>query len=405
MSHRLLMFAALAKGQSEIHNLSGGDDVATTLRILQQLGVLTEERGDGLLITGGGLSAFAHTHEQMDCGNSGTTLRLMLGILAGSKVSCELSGDNSLNRRPVRRVITPLKLMGADLQTANNNDQPPVIVHGKPLHGITYDSPVASAQVKSAVMLAALFADGETTYREPSQSRDHTERFLAFQGIDIQTMANGLTIRPPARLQPFVYDIPGDISTATYFIVAATLARDSQLVIENVLVNQTRTGAIDILKRMGASIVVEDVRVYRNELVGDIVVKSSELHGINATDLDSVRFIDEVPILSVAAAFAEGPTTFANLGELRVKESDRLLGTTDMLRCYDCDTRIEADTLTIVAGARMRLRPPDHRGDHRLAMAIEIMELLLSGSLHGDYQECFAISAPEFYHTLQAVVA
>jgi 3-phosphoshikimate 1-carboxyvinyltransferase len=399
------MFAALAEGQSEIYNPSGGEDVATTLRTLQQLGVLIEERGDRLLITGGGLGAFANSHEQMYCGNSGTTLRLMLGLLAGSKVSCELSGDNSLNRRPVRRVITPLKQMGADLQTTDNNDRPPVMVHGKPLHGITYDSPVASAQVKSAVVLAALFADGETIYREPSQSRDHTERFLTFQGADIQTEVNSIAIRPPAHLQPFVYDVPGDISTATYFIVAATLARDSQLIIENVLVNQTRTGAIDLLKRMGANIVIENVRTCRNELVGDIVVKSSELHGIDATDLDSVRFIDEVPILSVAAAFAQGPTTLANLGELRVKESDRLQGTAEMLRCYDCDTQIEAETLTIVAGARTRLRPPDHRGDHRLAMAIEIMELLLSGSLHGDYQECFAISAPEFYHTLQAIVA
>jgi 3-phosphoshikimate 1-carboxyvinyltransferase len=399
------MFAALAEGQSEIHNLSSGDDVATTLRVLQQLGVLTEERGDRLLITGRSLSAFADFRRQMYCGNSGTTLRLMLGILAGSKVSCELSGDNSLNRRPVRRVITPLRQMGADLQTTGDNDRPPVIVCGQPLHGITYDSPVASAQVKSAVMLAALFADGETIYSEPSQSRDHTERFLASQGINIQAMANALTIQPPVYLQPFVYDVPGDVSTATYFIVAATLAPDSQLVIENVLLNETRTGAIDILKTMGANIVVENVRTYSNELVGDIVVKSSELHGIDATDLDSVRFIDEVPILSIAAAFAEGPTTFANMAELRVKESDRLQGTADMLTCYGCDTLIEADTLTIVAGARTRLCPPDHRGDHRLAMAIEIMELLLFGSLRGDYQECFAISAPEFYHTLQAIVA
>jgi 3-phosphoshikimate 1-carboxyvinyltransferase len=359
---------------------------------------------DRLLITGRGLSAFASSRKQIYCGNSGTTLRLMLGLLAGSKVSCKLSGDNSLNRRPVQRVITPLRQMGADLQTIGDSDRPPVIVHGKPLHGITYDSPIASAQVKSAVTLAALFADGETIYREPSQSRDHTERFLTFQGGYVQTKANSITIRPPVHLQPFVYDVPCDISTATYFIVAATLARDSQLTIENVLLNETRTGAIDVLKRMGADIVVENVRTYRNELVGDIVVKSSELHGIDATDLDSVRFVDEVPILSVAAAFAQGQTTFANLGELRVKESDRLLGTADMLRCYDCDTQVEADTLTIMPGVPSHLRPPDHRGDHRLAMAIEIMELLLSGSLNGDYQECFAISAPEFYHTLQAIV-
>jgi 3-phosphoshikimate 1-carboxyvinyltransferase len=398
------MFAGLTRGRSEIQNLSGGGDVATTMTLLQQLGVITEKRGDTLLINGRELGALTATNRQLYCGNSGTTLRLMLGILAGSKISCELSGDDSLNRRPVRRVITPLRLMGGDLQTAGSNDQPPVVVHGKPLHGITYDSPVASAQVKSAVAFAALFADGETIYREPSQSRDHTERFLALQGVDIEMKATSITIRPPMHLQPFVYDIPGDISTAMFFIVAATLARDSQLVIENVLINQTRTGAVDILKRMGASIVFENVRTYQNELVGDIVAKSSDLHGIDATDLDPVRFIDEVPILSVAAAFAKGTTTFADLGELRIKESDRLLGTADMLRCYNCYAQIEADTLTIVGGAPTRLRQPDHRGDHRLAMAIEIIELLLSGSLLGDSQECFAISAPEFYHTLQAIV-
>ncbi len=404
LSHRLLMFAALANGRSEIRNLSAGDDVATTLRILQQLGIPTTAQGDKLLITGAGLKALAAAHDQLYCGNSGTTLRLMLGILAGSRVSCELSGDDSLNRRPVRRVITPLSLMGADLQTEKNADHPPVKVHGRPLHGAVYDSLISSAQVKSAVLLAALNADGETVYREPSQSRDHTERFLASQGVDIRTESNSITIRPPAYLGAFSYDVPGDISTAAYFVVATTLSRNSELVIEDVLVNQTRTGAIDVLMRMGASVTIENRRSYLNEPIADIVVKSSELHGINASGLDPVRFLDEVPILAVAAAFADGPTTFTNLGELRVKESDRLAGTAEMLSCFGISTQIHANTLTIVPGTPKRLSPPTHRRDHRLAMAIEVMELLLSGAVRCEYQECVAISAPEFYHMLQAIV-
>jgi 3-phosphoshikimate 1-carboxyvinyltransferase len=325
-----------------------------------------------------------------------------MGILAGSKISCELSGDESLNRRPVRRVIEPLTMMGGKLSTKGGGDNPPVIVQGSSLHGLEYVSKVASAQVKSAVILAAINADGATSYSEPSNSRDHTERFLQYQGCPVSIGKECVTVRPPVTIRPFDYEVPGDISTASFFIVAASLLEGSELTIENVLLNETRTGALDILGKMGAHLVVQNKNEYNGEKVGDVTVRSTTLKGFDAAGVDIAKYIDEVPILAVAAMFAEGKSTFHNIGELRVKESDRAQGIVEMLRCYGCGAAIEGDTLTIEGGCKGELSEPTHRNDHRIAMAIEVVDLILQGAVSGNFAKIISISAPEFYSTMES---
>jgi 3-phosphoshikimate 1-carboxyvinyltransferase len=404
LSHRALMFAALAHGRSLIRNLSRGLDVATTRKVLEELGVSITESEQELIVAGRGLGSLAARDRNLYCGNSGTTLRLMMGILAGSTVSCEMAGDESLNRRPVRRVITPLLQMGADLRTSGDGDRPPVILQGRPLHGTNYRSPVASAQVKSAVLLAALNAEGETQFSEPALSRDHTERFLEFQSANIQCTGSAITVRPPVKLSAFECDVPGDISTAMFFVVAGLLAPECELTVENVLLNPTRTGALDLLREMGADISLENRLFVNNEPVGDISVRHSSLRGIDASGFETARLVDEVPILAVAAAFAAGMTRFVNLGELRVKESDRVQGIVAMLASYGISAHSEADGLSIIGGTPISRSKPDHRNDHRLAMSMEVMELLLNGKVEGAHHDVVAISAPEFYHTLKAIL-
>jgi 3-phosphoshikimate 1-carboxyvinyltransferase len=403
LSHRAIIFAGLAEGKSRIRNLSRGADVATTMKLFQDLGASAESTGGETIVQGCGLSNLRAVSKSLDCGNSGTSLRLMMGVLAGSNTAVTLAGDESLNRRPVMRVIEPLRLMGADLATSGEGDHPPVTINGRKLHGITYASQVASAQVKSAVLLAALHAEGLTHYTEPTQSRDHTERFLAAQGVDIKVTEAGINLSPGATLQPFDQVVAGDISTAAFYIVAALLSSGSEILIKNVGLNPTRTGALTILNRMGAEILTENQRDVYGEPVGDLIVRSSTLSGVDTAGLNLATYIDEVPILAVAAMFAEGETKFHNLGELRVKESDRLQGTADIVSALGGNAEIDGDTLIISGGCRGALRDLDARQDHRLAMAIEVANLVLAGELAGAYQEMIAISAPEFYETIRTL--
>jgi len=404
LSHRALMFAALAEGKSVVANLSRGADVASTRSVLAALGVGFDSRGYEFSIESRGLRNFTPPRETLYCGNSGTTLRLMLGILAGSNLKAGLSGDASLNRRPVIRVITPLSLMGADIRTATDKDTPPVLVEGRQLHGITYQSPVASAQVKSAVLLAGLTAEGVTEYSEPSLSRDHTERFLRSQGVDISSKQSSVTLKPPGKITPFSYAVPGDVSTAAFLVIAALLMPGSNIVVENLLLNETRTGAIELLRRMGASVRYDNTREYFGEEIGDLVVESSSLRGVDTQGVSTPSFIDEVPILAVAAMFAEGRTTIRDIGELRVKESDRAQGIVDILQCYGCEAAIEGSDLIIEGGYKGRSAFPSHHDDHRLAMSIEVIDLVISGEMGGDFSEAISISAPEFYGIFKSVI-
>ncbi len=398
------MFAALVRGTSKVTNLSRGADVCTTREVFSKLGTVFHTEGEALLIDGGGIESFFTDNSRLYCGNSGTTLRLLLGILAGSRVSCELYGDESLNRRPVKRVIDPLTLMGGDLHSVDGSDRPPVRVRGASLHGIDYESPVASAQVKSAVLLAAINASGVTHYREPAKSRDHTERFLEWQGYPIAVAGTEITMAPGGILTPFEYKVPGDISTAAFYIVAALLTAGSELLLQNVLLNPTRTGALEILEKMGAEVKYENCQVRSGEPVGDVLVNHSPLIGRDATGIDTARFVDEVPILAVAAMFAQGTTVFHNIGELRVKESDRAQGIVDVLACYGCKSEIQGDKLVIEGGVDARQKAPSHQNDHRLAMMIEIIELVRRGQVSGEYRNTIAISAPEFYDNLKRII-
>ncbi|MFH2055027.1 MAG: 3-phosphoshikimate 1-carboxyvinyltransferase, partial [bacterium] len=362
LSHRALMFAALAEGRSKIGNLSEGADVSSTISVLQQLGAEVAVKGNKLTLAGRGHRKLRTLTNSLYCGNSGTTLRLMMGVLAGSGVQCTLSGDDSLNRRPVMRVIEPLRLMGAQIEASGAGDHPPVTINGRPLHGTTYSSPVASAQVKSAVLLAALHADGETVYDEPTKSRDHTERFLVAQGVDFEIEGTRVRLSPGAILQPFDYTVPGDISTAAFYIVAALLAPRSEVTIKGVGLNPTRCGVLDILKLMGAQFNVENRHEICGEPVGDLIVRSSTLSAIDTTGMNVATFIDEVPILAVAALFAEGESRFAGLSELRVKESDRLQGIADIVIAFGGDARIDGDDLLITGSELTQARRPAVHG-------------------------------------------
>lgn len=401
LSHRALMFAALALGRSQIRNLSRGADVASTARVLRSLGNSITTNDELTVAEGVGLAAFRACSPNLDCGNSGTTLRLMLGILAGSQTGCSLSGDHSLNRRPVRRVIAPLTLMGADIGTADESDRPPVTVRGSRLHGIEYLSPIASAQVKSAVLLAALNAEGDTVYTEPELSRDHTERWLKAAGATISRKGQSVILSPAAHLEPFEYSVPGDISTAAFFLVAAAVIPGSALVVKECLLNPTRTGSVEILRRMGAQILFTNERDYRNETIGDIVVESAQLTACDTAGIPSASFIDEVPALAVAAMFAVGMTRLRNIGELRVKESDRVQGIVDLAASFGCRVVVEDDDLIIDGGAPKPTAIFDPHGDHRLAMAYEITSLAAGAGIIGKFADTIAVSAPEFYPSLE----
>jgi 3-phosphoshikimate 1-carboxyvinyltransferase len=397
ISHRAVILSAMARGRSLVRNLSAGADVATTRSIYELLGVGFSGDLEELCITSPGVSGFRRDISELYCGNSGTTIRLSLGVLSGSQVSCCLSGDESLNRRPMQRVITPLRQMGADLATTDGRDAPPVTVSGRKLKGIEYRSPVASAQVKSAILLAALQAEGETRFAEPTLSRDHTERLFRFHGIDLESDQEWLVLRPRNMPVPFEYDVAGDISTAVNFVVAAAIMSGSEIRIEKVLLNETRIGALKILIEMGAQIRVENRREQTGEPIGDLIVKSAELKGIDTDGIPTSSFIDEIPILAVASAFADGKTIFRNVGELRVKESNRLDGINEILRSFGVRSEAAGDDLAVEGGVRGLMAKPDDRGDHRLAMAIENLNLATAGRLSNQYQNVVGISAPEFY--------
>ncbi len=403
VSHRAIMFAALARGKSLLSNLSRGDDVKTTLAVYRKLGMTATTDNGAVECVSPGFESLQTDENMLYCGNSGTTLRLSLGILAGLKVECRLAGDDSLNRRPVRRVIEPLRQMGGDLATAAADDRPPVQVRGRRLHGINISTSVASAQAKSAILFAALHAEGVTSVTEPEQSRNHTEIMLKHLGCNIDVEGRTSILSPVKRIDGFSYTVPGDISTAVFFVVAALAIPGSELVVRDVLLNETRTGALDILRGMGASIEEENRRLLHGEPIGDLVVKSSSLCGFDAAHVTTARYIDEVPALAIAAMFAEGDSTFHNVGELRVKESDRAAAITDVVRAFGGRAELSGDTLHIHGGVSSSRGEAAHRNDHRIAMMIEIINLINSGSVSGDYGDTISVSAPEFYELMKAL--
>lgn len=399
ISHRALMLGALAEGITEIDNFLAGEDCLNTARILRQLGVEIQQPGQTrLIVHGRGLNGLMEAGDVLDVGNSGTSLRLLLGILSGQPFYSILTGDESIRRRPMGRVVEPLQRMGARIAGRNGGKLAPLTVLGSPagLQPITFSSPVASAQVKSAVLLAGLSAPGETTVKEPAKSRDHTERMLQAFGADVKMEGLSASCRGGPRLAGQKLAIPGDISSAAFFIVGATIVEGSDLVIRGVGLNPTRTGLLDALKIMGADISILNIHDQTGEPVGDLRVRTATLHATEISGELIPRLIDEIPILAVAALFARGATVIRDAAELRVKESDRIETLHQELSRLGGEVEVLPDGLIIHGGRILAGAGCDSHGDHRIAMSAAIAGLKCQGQTTVRDVGCIDTSFPEF---------
>jgi 3-phosphoshikimate 1-carboxyvinyltransferase len=380
ISHRVLIFSAISDGVSEITNFLPSEDCLCTERALRQMGVRIE-RPDRTArrVHGAGLRGLRRPQTDLWMGNSGTSMRLLAGLLAAQNFKCLLQGDQSLQKRPMKRILLPLTMMGAEISPGNKAGNPPLYISGRSLRGVHYSSPVASAQVKSCLLLAGLFADGDTTVTEPAKSRDHTERILPNYGARVGVEGNSVTLSPAESLHAVDAELPGDISSAAYFIVLATLFPESDLRIENVGLNPTRTGVLDVLNRMGAHIEVDSSPYGESPLGeprGDLLVRSSSLTGTTIEGAEIPRCIDEIPILAIAASLAEGTTVIKDAKELRVKECDRIKALAANLRRMAVDVEEREDGLLIQGRKAFTPAVVDSYGDHRIAMAFVIAGLL-----------------------------
>ena len=409
ISHRAAILNAIASGTAVVENFLAAEDCFSTLACLRALGVSwsLRENADGssdLSITGRGLAGLSESADVLDAGNSGTTMRLLAGLLAGRPFLSVLTGDESLRSRPMARVIEPLRQVGAQVYGRCNDTLAPLVIHGGRLRGIRYRSPVASAQVKSALLLAGLQAEGETVYEEPVRSRDHTERMLRTMGVELEEEATALRLSPPSRdLAPLSLRVPGDFSAAAFWLVAAALHPDADLIPRGVGLNPTRTGLLDVLKEMGADIVVSEERTVAGEPVADLRARSSRLRGVVVEGPDVVRLIDEVPVLAVAASLAEGRTAIRDVGELRLKESDRVKLTVQELRRMGARIDEEGDALVIEGTGKLAGAVCDSHGDHRLAMALAVAGVVAEGETVIIGAEATDVSYPGFWQALESM--
>lgn len=396
ISHRAVMLGSIALGQTAVQGFLSGEDCLATLGAFEQLGVTVKYHDDtSLTVHGVGLNGLASPAGTLDLGNSGTAMRLMAGLMAGQRFSTTLSGDASLNSRPMMRVINPLTEMGAALDSDCDGSPPLQITGGLRLRGISYELPMASAQVKSCVLLAGLYADGSTTVVEPAVTRDHTERMLRTMGVAVNTDGNRISIVGGQQPRATNIDVPADLSSAAFVMLAALLSNKADVLIKAVGINPTRTGVIDILKGMGADIRLLNQRNFGDEPVADIRVRSSDLSG-GQIDPGLVSLaIDEFPIIFVAAAAAKGKTTFTGIGELRVKESDRIAAMASGLRALGVDVD-ESDDGAIVHGASFTAGTVDSFGDHRIAMSLAIAGSVARGPVTVTNIDAVATSFPGF---------
>ena len=403
ISHRSIMLGAIANGTTSVRGfLRGGDNMAT-MGAFRSMGVQIDDDGETVVIHGRGLHGLNEPGDVIDCGNSGTTIRLITGLLAGQSFFSVVTGDQYLRKRPMKRVVEPLTRMGARILGRNQGSLAPLAISGGALNAIGYESPVSSAQVKSAIMLAGLYADGETSVREPSLSRDHSERMFRLFGASLETFDSGVTVRGGVELQGQDITVPGDISSATFFMVAALITPGSELIIRNVGVNPTRTGAVDILRAMGGDIQLLDQRLVSGEPVADILVRSSRLKGCAISGSVVPRAIDEFPAICVAAACAEGTTTVREARELRVKETDRISAMAVNLRklgvtVEECDDGMDVSGVGRLAGGSV-----DSFGDHRIAMSMAVAALVSTDGITIADTGCVSTSFPTFFPLLEKV--
>ncbi len=402
ISHRAVIFSSLSIGESVIKNFLLAADTLSSLSCMRQLGVEITRDGSLLRVQGQGIEGLREPLDVLNCGNSGTTMRLLTGLLSARPFFSVLSGDNSLNKRPMKRVINPLRSMGAHISARKEGNFPPLAIEGQNLKGIDYTMPVASAQVKSALLLAALSADGVTTITEPHKSRDHTERMLKAMGARIKQEDFKIKLSPDAILAPQEFIVPGDISSAAFFMVAAALVPESELIIRGVGINPTRSGIIDVLIQMGANIKIENQKTISGEPVADLIVCGSELKAIEISGDIIPRLIDELPVIAVAMAAASGTSIVHDAQELRVKETDRIKAITSELIKMGINAEAIEDGFIIegragtIKGARV-----DSHGDHRIAMSLAVAALLAEGETMIANPEAVDISFPGFWQELE----
>lgn len=399
ISHRALMLAAVAEGESRITGLSAGADVQSTRQCLQQLGVAMQAEGNNVFVHGNGFAGLRPAPQALDAGNSGTTMRLLSGILAGRAFKTVMHGDASLSRRPMKRIIEPLQRMGARIVSSPAGTAP-LTIHGGSLQSIRYEMPIASAQVKSSILFAGLQATGETTVIEPQPTRDHSERMLAAMGADLYIAANAVTIRPGC-LQPAMISVPGDFSSAAFFIAAAALLPHSDLTLTNINFNPTRIGLLHALQEMGARIDIEELGDNTGEPLANLRVRYGPLQAIALNSLQIPQLIDEIPILAVLATQADGQTYISGAQELRVKESDRLAALTKNLQAMGARVEELPDGLIITGPTRLRGAAIDSFGDHRIAMAFAIAALCADSATTILHADCAAISFPGFFELIE----
>ncbi len=401
ISHRALMFSSLAEGVSNIKGLSLAQDVMNTKKCMKALGITIEKKKDIHIVHGNGTDGLKAPAKVLDAGNSGTTIRLLSGILAAQNFTATITGDESLRQRPMRRIMEPLENMGARI-TAENH-RAPITILGGPLKAIDFASSVASAQVKSCVLLAGLFAKGLTRVTEPALSRDHTERMLKEFGVRI-SYNNGMTgLFGPASLKAVDLDIPGDVSAAAFFLIAACLLPNSKIEIENVGTNPTRTGFLDALAAMGASIFSMETAEINNEPRATLSAKTSALKATTFSGTLIPRIIDEVPILAIAATQANGTTIIKDAGELRVKESDRITTVTENLKKMGANIRENKDGMTIIGPSKLKGAVINSYGDHRIAMSFAVAGMLAEGETTIKNVDCVNTSFPDFFSLLESV--
>ncbi len=404
ISHRYAMLAAIAEGPSRLENYSTGADCASTLGCLRSLGLKWERKdnADNVIEVQGRGASLTAPSQPLDCGNSGSTIRMLSGIVAGQEFASELAGDESLSRRPMERVITPLTAMGA--QITSQNGCPPLRITGARLKGIHYRMPIASAQVKTCLLFAGLLADGETRIEEPLRTRDHGEAALRAFGAQVERKGSEVAIRGGQRLRGIEARVPGDLSSAAFFLCAAALFPGSQLTVTKLLMNPTRARLLDILVQMGLRISVTQLEESHGELVGTLEVEGGRLKGATIAGADTAALIDEIPVLAAIAPYTEQGIEVRDAKELRVKESDRIASIAANLRAMGAQVEEREDGLKIPGGQSLRGAELESFGDHRIAMAFSIAALRAQGETLIRGSECAAISYPAFFSTLEELV-
>ncbi|WP_242217569.1 3-phosphoshikimate 1-carboxyvinyltransferase [Bacillus cereus group sp. BfR-BA-01380] len=405
ISHRAIMFGAIAEGITKITNFLQGEDCLSTIACFQKLGITIERNGNDVTVYGKGLQGLVEPTEVLDVGNSGTTIRLMLGILANVPFHCTVIGDDSIGKRPMKRVTEPLRQMGTKIDGREDGQFTPLSIRGGNIKGIHYSSPVASAQVKSAVLLAGLQAEGVTTVTEPLQSRDHTERMLRAFGCRVTVDGLTVSLDGGQKLSSANIEVPGDISSAAFFLVAGAIVPNSKIVLKNVGLNPTRTGILDVLSQMGANLSIDHIRNEEFEPCGDITVETSQLRGIEIGGALIPRLIDEIPIIALLATQAEGITVIKDAEELKVKETNRIDTVVNELKKLGANIEATEDGMIVRGKMQLHGNVVNSYGDHRIGMMLGIAACIADGEVIVENSDAVAVSYPNFFqqlHTLQS---